>query len=100
VIKHIVMWKLKEQAEGADRATNAAKLKALLETCRDIVPGIRRFEIGIATPGLEATYDVVLVSEFDSKAALDAYAVHPEHEKVKSFVAAVRDARQCIDYEA
>ena len=31
MIKHIVMWKLKEQAEGADRATNALKLKALLE---------------------------------------------------------------------
>jgi hypothetical protein len=93
------MWKLKEHAEGADRATNAVRLKALLETCRDIVPGIRSFEVGLATPGLEATYDVVLVSAFDSKASLDAYAVHPAHEKVKSFAAAVRDARQCVDYE-
>ncbi|CBW75181.1 Stress responsive alpha-beta barrel domain protein [Mycetohabitans rhizoxinica HKI 454] len=100
MLKHIVMWKLKEQAEGADRATNAVRLKALLEGCRNIVPGIRRFEVGVATPGLEATYDVVLVSEFDNKAALEAYAVHPEHEKIKAFVASVRDARQCIDYEA
>ncbi|KAG0164049.1 hypothetical protein DFQ30_010580 [Apophysomyces sp. BC1015] len=63
VLKHIVMWKLKDHAEGADRATNATRLKAMLEGCRDIVPGIRRFEVGVATPGLEATYDVVLVSD-------------------------------------
>lgn len=100
VLKHIVMWKLKERAEGADRATNAVRLKAMLESCRNIVPGMRRFEVGVATPGLEATYDVVLVSEFDDQAALDAYAAHPEHEKIKAFVASVRDARQCIDYEA
>lgn len=100
MLKHIVMWKLKDYARGADRATNAAKLKTMLEGCRDLVPGIRRFEVGVATPGLEATYDVVLVSEFDDKAALDAYAAHSEHEKVKAFVASVRDARQCIDYEA
>lgn len=99
MIKHIVLWKLKEHAEDADRATNAAKLKALLETCRDIVPGIRSFEVGLATPGLEATYDAVLVSEFDNKAALDAYASHPKHEKIKPFIAAIREARQCIDFE-
>ena len=32
MIKHIVMWKLKEHAEGADRAANAAKMKALLRS--------------------------------------------------------------------
>ena len=39
MIKHIVMWQLKEEAEGADKATNAKKMKALLDACADIVPG-------------------------------------------------------------
>lgn len=99
MIRHIVMWKLKETAEGASRAENARKLKEQLEGCRDIVPGILHLEVGIAQPGLESTYDVVLVSDFADKAALDAYQVHPTHEVVKRFVGAVRETRECVDYE-
>lgn len=100
MIKHIVMWKLKDQAEGAGRAANAAKMKALLDGCRDIVPGIIEFEVALAQPGLEATYDVVLYSVFADKAALDAYQDHPKHVAVKPFIGAVRLERQCMDYEA
>ncbi|HVL75341.1 MAG TPA: Dabb family protein [Noviherbaspirillum sp.] len=99
MLKHIVMWKLKDQAEGADRATNARKMKEMLEACRHIVPGILKLEVGLAQPGLEATYDVVLYSEFESKAALDAYQEHPDHVALKPFFGAVREARQCMDYE-
>ncbi|MCA1326565.1 Dabb family protein [Herbaspirillum sp. alder98] len=99
MIKHIVMWKLKDQAEGADRATNMQKMKVLLDGCAGIVPGILKFEAVLAQPGLEATYDVVLYSEFESRAALDAYQDHPEHVAIKPFIGAVREARQCMDYE-
>lgn len=100
MIKHIVMWKLKEHADGADRAANAAKMKSLLDGCRDVVPGIVEFEVALAQPGLEATYDVVLYSVFADKAALDAYQDHPKHVAVKPFIGAVRLERQCMDYEA
>jgi heme-degrading monooxygenase HmoA len=99
MIKHIVMWQLKEHAEGADKATNAAKMKSLLDACANIVPGMGRFEVALAQDGLEATYDVVLYSEFESVAALDAYQNHPQHVALKPFVGAVREARQCMDYE-
>jgi heme-degrading monooxygenase HmoA len=99
MIKHIVMWKLKEQAEGADRAANAQKMKELLEACAGIVPGILKLEVGLAQPGLEATYDVVLYSEFASREALDAYQEHPQHQALKPFFGAVREGRQCMDYE-
>jgi hypothetical protein len=99
LLRHIVMWKLKEHAEGASRAENAVKLKATLETCRSIVSGQGHFEVGIAQLGFDATCDVILVSDFDDKAALDAYQVHPRHVAIKPFVAAVRESRQCIDYE-
>lgn len=99
MLKHIVMWKLKEHAEGADRATNAAKVKALLDACKDIVPGMHAFDVALAQPGMEATCDVVLYSEFADRAALDAYQEHPQHVALKPFVGAVREARQCMDYE-
>ena len=99
MIKHIVFWKLKDQAEGGDRATNAVKMKALLDSCANLVPGMLTFEAVLAQPGLEATYDVALYSEFANKAALDAYQDHPEHIAIKPFIGAVREARQCMDYE-
>jgi hypothetical protein len=99
MIRHIVMWKLKEQAEGAGRAANAARMKALLDDCAGIVPGMGRFEVALAVPGMECTYDVVMYSEFESRAALDAYQQHPQHQALKPFFSAVRDARQCMDYE-
>jgi len=99
MIKHIVMWKLKDRAEGADKATNAAKIKALLDGCGELVPGIVEFEVALAQPALEATYDVVLYSAFSDRAALDAYQHHPTHVAVKPFVGAVRLERQCMDYE-
>jgi hypothetical protein len=99
MIKHIVMWKLKEHAEGADKAANMLKLKTMLETCRDIVSGLNTLEVGLANSNLEATYDVVLYSEFTDKAALDAYQEHPTHQAIKPFIAAIRLERQCMDYE-
>ena len=99
MIRHIVMWKLKEQAEGATRAENALQLKEKLEACRDLLPGILRVEVGIATAGLDSTFDVVMVSDFTDKAALDAYQVHPAHEKIKAFLGPRREVRQCVDYE-
>ncbi len=99
MIKHIVMWQLKEHAEGADKASNAVRMKELLDACAGIVPGLRKLEVALAQPGLDCTYDVVLYSEFDSREALDAYQNHPQHVALKPFVAAVRSARQCMDYE-
>lgn len=99
MLKHIVMWKLKDHAEGTGKMENARKMKAMLEGCARIVPGIEKFEVALAQTGLEATYDVVLYSEFADKAALDAYQEHPDHVALKPFIGAVREARQCMDYE-
>lgn len=99
MLKHIVMWKLKDAAEGADKLANAREMKRRLDECANIVPGQLKFEVVLAQPGLEATYDVVLYSEFADKAALDAYINHPTHKAAVPFIGAIREGRQCMDYE-
>lgn len=99
MLKHIVMWKLKDFAENADKQSNARKMKEMLDACANLVPGILKLEVAIAQAGLEATYDVVMYSEFADKAALDSYQTHPQHGALKPFFSAIRDARQCMDYE-
>ena len=99
MLKHIVMWKFKPEAEGADKADNLVRAKALLDACAGLTPGMRMLEVAIAQPGLECTYDLVLYAEFDDAAALDAYQNHPQHLAVKPFIGAVRLERQCMDYQ-
>jgi len=97
---HVVMWTLKDEAEGAPRAANAARMKALLESMRGKVPGLSWLEVGIAAPGLEANCDVVLLAEFSNAAALAAYQDHPEHLAMKPWIGAIRATRHVLDYYA
>jgi len=99
MLHHIVMWTLKDHAEGADRATNARKAKALLKRCSELVAGIQRFDVCTAQTELECTCDLVLNSSFTDRAALLAYQNHPDHLAIKPFMKAVVAARQCMDYE-
>lgn len=100
VIRHIVMWTLKEGPDGATRAQNALQVKAWLDACSDIVPGILCFEAVVAQEGLESSCDVMLYSEFASMAALEAYNAHPQHQLLKNRVAPLREARYGFDYRA
>ncbi len=99
MIRHIVMWKLKEELDGASRLATMQKVKTLLEGCSNCVPGILEFEVGLAGPDLEATFDVVLNSLFVNREALDAYQQHPTHVAIKPFMGSVRAAREAMDYE-
>ena len=99
MLRHIVIWTLKEQAEGADRATNIEKARQLLLACAQLEPGTLHFEVGTAQAGLDCTGDLVLDSTFRDRAALLAYQNHPQHLALKPFMKVVVAARQCMDYE-
>jgi hypothetical protein len=98
MIKHVVMFKFKDKAEGADRSENAGKLRALLEGLVGKIPEIKLFEVGITFNNSEAAYDLVLISEFDDVEALQRYQKHPEHMLVFDFVQRVCQSRVVGDY--
>jgi hypothetical protein len=100
MVKHIVFWKLKPQAEGRDAAANALEVKRRLEALRGRIDGLLELEVGIDFSGTDASADVALYSVFTGRAALDAYQAHPEHLAVADFVALVRENRILVDYEA
>ncbi len=99
MIKHIVMWKIKEVAEGLTKEKIAEKIKRDAEVLKDKIKEIRELEIGINVKPSEAAYDVVLYSTFDTMEDLDRYQTHPEHVKVAEFIGKVREARVVVDYE-
>jgi hypothetical protein len=99
MIKHIVMWRLKDEADGMTRQENAVLIKQRLEALNGIIPGMSRLEIGIDFSASDDSCDVVLYSEFESKDALKGYQTHPEHLAVAAFIKEVRYERRVVDYE-
>ena len=99
MLKHIVFWKLKDEADGRSRAENARKLKQDLESLRGAVPGVHALEVGLNVKPSDASYDVALYSVFSDQAALDAYQRHPKHQEIVAFLGRVRSARALVDYE-
>jgi hypothetical protein len=100
MIKHIVLWKLKDQAHGNDKATNARLIKKKLEGLRGRIPGLQAIEVGLDYSQTGTSADIALYSEFSDRAALDAYQSHPEHAAVKPFIVEAVAERRLADYEA
>jgi hypothetical protein len=98
MIKHIVMWSVRGE-DTAKRQRNVALLKAEFESLRGRVPGLLHLEIGVDFSRIDYACDVVLVSEFENREALAAYASHPEHVRVKQALGDMRTARHQVDYE-
>jgi hypothetical protein len=99
MIRHIVMWNLRGETPAEKRA-NIERLRASFHSLRGRIPGLLQLEIGVDHSGVDYACDVVLFSEFESQAALDAYAVHPEHLRVKQELGDMRIARHQVDYSA
>jgi len=99
MLKHIVMWKFKDEAEGHSKAENCRYVKEQLSQLPSLIPVIRSLEVGLNSVSGSMAWDMVLVTEFASKDDLDLYAMHPEHVKISDFVAKVRLERAVVDYE-
>jgi hypothetical protein len=99
VVKHLVLWRLKAEAHGQTAAQNAQAINEKLEGLRGKVPGLLRIEVGLDFSRTENSCDLALYSEFESRAALDAYQAHPEHKAVMPFILEARSERRLCDYE-
>ena len=98
-VKHIVMWQVR--GESADeRLANARRLRTSFESLRGRIPGLLALEVGIDHSRVDYACDTVLYTEFDCQASLDAYAVHPEHQRVKAEIGDMRTSRHQVDYTA
>ncbi len=99
MIKHIVFWRLNENAYGNDKHINAKILKDKLLAMQGKVDGLIKVEVGFDFSNEKDSCDVVLYSEFESKEALHKYQIHPDHEAIKKWLSEARYERRVVDYE-
>lgn len=99
MVKHVILWTLKEEYSAAEKQKIKEEIKAGLEGLKGQIPGLLEIQVNIE--GLASSNaDLMLDSSFESEEALKGYAVHPAHVavadgKVRPFTA----SRVCLDYE-
>ena len=95
MIVHIVMFKFKEENKKA----NIIQAKQMLENLMGAVPSLRSVDVGINFASEERAMDLSIITSFESKEGLDAYAVHPEHLRVVDFIKEVVAYSKVVDYD-
>ena len=85
MIKHVVMWKFKEE----NREENLKKAREMLLALPPVINEIKKMEVYFDVNHTAASADMMLDTEFLTLEDLNTYAVHPEHLKVAEFVKGV-----------
>ena len=92
MVKHIVLYTFKE---GVDKDASVELVASVLEPLVGKIPGLLHLEVRRAYNGM----DYALYSEFESREALENYAVHPLHQEAKTHFFHLLDSRVAADYE-
>jgi len=99
MIKHIVVWKLKDEAHGNKKEINAGIIKEKLESLNRKIDGLIKLEVGFDFSQTADSFDLVLYSEFKTKKDLADYQIHPLHQEIVPFIREAKSERRLIDYE-
>ncbi len=93
MIRHVVMWKFKEN----NKAENMKQFKSKLEALNGEIDEIISMSVGEDVAGSE--WDMALVMDVESLAALKRYKENPKHRLVSEFCSSIRTDRCAVDFE-
>jgi hypothetical protein len=93
MVKHIVLFKLKDGSPE-----NVERTAQVLRDMEGRIPELKSIEVGIDVLHSDRSYHIALTTTFDSLEALQAYQVHPVHQKVIEHMSQVREASVSVDY--
>ena len=98
MVKHIVLFKLKNELTESEKKVIGLQFKQAIEALPATISVIRKVEVGLNINSSE-TWDIALYSEFDSLEDVKTYAVHPAHVAAAGIIATAKESRSCVDYE-
>ena len=100
MVKHVILWKLKDEVTGEAKEKVLREMKENLEALVGKVPGLLSLMI-VTEPLASSNADVMLDSTLESEDALKGYQSHPDHVAVaNTCVRPFTEVRLCMDYEA
>ena len=100
MVKHVILWQLKDELSDAEKAAVKVGIKEGLEGLAGQIPGLTEIHVYTKALPSSANADLMLDTTFVDEAALKGYAVHPAHVavadgKVRPYTA----VRTCLDFE-
>ncbi len=96
MITHLVFFKLTDPSPE-----NTAATRGKLLSMEGQIPLLRHIEAGVDVIRSERSYDVALITRFDSLDDLQAYQIHPYHAgEVIPFMKSVCSSIVAVDYES
>lgn len=99
MVKHIILWRLREDLTPEEKESVKQGIKAGLEGLKGRIPGLVDIKVNVDGRLESSNADVMLDSTFTDEAALRGYAVHPEHVAVADGkVRPYTCLRTCLDY--
>ena len=98
MVKHIIIWTLKNEFSDEEKREAAQKIKSGLEGLSGKIPGMTEVKVNIDLL-TSSSGDVMLDTTFVDEDALKAYQVNPDHVAVAAYVRSVVSDRKCVDFE-
>lgn len=98
MIRHIIMFKLKDFGSEDIKKQKLTELKKMIDELAFSIREVVSIEAGINISTRDIAYDLVLVSEFRTEEDLRTYAAHPEHRKVVDFLKDIKLSSAVVDY--
>ena len=98
MVKHIVLFKLKDEVPAEEKLIVMTKFKEAIEALPAKISVIRKVEVGLNMNHGE-TWNIALYSEFDTLEDVKFYATHPDHVAAGKILAETKESRACVDYE-
>ncbi|MGO4107158.1 Dabb family protein [Paenibacillus sp. YAF4_2] len=93
MITHIVLFKLKDNSkESVERSAQ------VLRNMEGKIDELKSIEVGLDVIHSARSYDIALITKFESLEALEAYQVHPVHKVVIEHMNEVREASVAVDF--
>ncbi len=97
MVKHIILWKLKESFSDEEKAAARAEAKRRLEALNGQIDGM--ISLTVVTDRLPtSSADMMLDSVFKDADALAGYQTNPKHLEAAGFVRSVVETRLCLDF--
>lgn len=98
MIRHVVMWSIKDEITGEEKMQAVLKMKEMIEALKPVIKEIIECEVGInANPNEK--FDISINTVFENFETLKIYNDHPAHQEVVKYVRSIVNQRCAIDYE-
>lgn len=99
MINHVVLFKLKKYDSESEKQDIIGVIEDALLGLKAKITELKHVEVGVNYELSAKSYDICLITHFETIEQLDAYRIHPEHIEVAELIGQHAVERAAVDFE-